>query len=125
MFERWTSSCKPELVEKSMRLISRELEKELGKKTSSEEATEIKRRVILREIPKIADSEKEGIFPSKREDFIQGFSDWLFQADILESDRPSTFKFLHIPIELLRYRFYDSFRYILSDSFRVEFTGFP
>ena len=31
MFERWTSSCKPELVEKSMRLISRALEKELGK----------------------------------------------------------------------------------------------
>ena len=122
MFERWSSSCKPELVEKSMRLISRALEKELEKKTSSEEAEEIKRKVILQEIPKIADSEKEGIFPSKREDFIQGFSNWPLLADRL--DNSPAFKFLSIPIELLQYRFYDSFRYTLSDSFRVEFTGF-
>ena len=123
LFERWTSSCKPELVDKCMRLVSRALEKELGKKTSSAEAVKIRRKIILQEVPKIADAEKEGILPEKREDFIQSFCDWLLQVNKLESDIPPVFTLLNIPIELLKYKFYDSFRYILTDSFRVEFTG--
>ena len=82
----------------------------------------IRRKVILQEVPKIADAEKEGILPEKREDFIQGFCDWPLQVNKLESDIPPAFTLLNIPIELLKYKFYDSFRYILTNSFRVEFT---
>ena len=123
LFERLTSSCKPELVDKCMRLVSRALEKELGKKTSSEEAVKIRRKIILQEVPIIADAEKEGILARKRQDFIQGFCDWLLQVNKLESDIPPAFALLNILIELLEYKFYGSFRYILTDSFRVEFIG--